>query len=61
LVNLYYWLLGFGISIASLLKLWDKLAAIHKLLPYVVLAVAVAFLVVAAWYAWQFYSAWRLR
>ena len=60
LVNLYYWLLGFGISIAPLLKIWDKLAKIHKLLPYLGIAIAIAFLVVAAWYAWIYLSAWRL-
>jgi len=61
LVNLYYWLLGFGISIAPLLKLWDKLAKIHKLLPYVVIAVAIVFLCAAAWYAWQFFTAIKLQ
>lgn len=59
LVNLYYWLLGFGISIAPLLKVWDKLASIHKLLPYVLIVVAAACLIVAAWSLWTYWTYWR--
>jgi len=65
LVDFSYWFMAAtGISLAPLLKLWDRLAKRHKLLPYIVMLIGLVFLGFAVWYLWQWIgfqaSRWRL-
>lgn len=57
LVDFSYWFMAAtGFSLAPLLKIWDRLAKIHKLLPYLAIFLGLVFLCFAVWYTWQWIS-----
>lgn len=57
LVDFSYWFMAAtGVSLAPLLKIWDKLAKKHKLLPYLVVMLGLVFLAFAVWFIWQWLS-----
>jgi len=57
LVDFSYWFMAAtGVSLAPLLKLWDRLAKIHKLLPYLAVFLGLVFLCFAVWFTWQWIS-----
>jgi len=57
LVDFSYWFMAAtGVSLAPLLKIWDRLAKRHKMLPYVVILLGLVFLAFAVWFIWQWIS-----
>jgi len=55
MVNFAYWFMAAtGVSLAPLLKIWDRLARRHKALPYIVTLMGLVFLVVGMWYGFQY-------
>lgn len=57
MVNFAYWFgSATGISLLPLLKIWDRLAKKHKLLPYAVVLLGLVLLAFAVWFIWQLIS-----
>jgi len=54
LVDFAFWFMAAtGVSLAPLLKIWDRLAKRHKMLPYLAIFLGLMFLFFAVWYLWQ--------
>ena len=54
LVDFAYWFMAAtGVSLAPLLKTWDRLSKKHRLLPYIVILLGLVFLALAVWFVWQ--------
>lgn len=57
MVNFAYWFgSATGVSLLPLLKIWDRLAKKHKLLPYAVVLLGLVLLAFAVWFIWQLIS-----
>ena len=54
LVDFAYWFMAATrISLAPLLKIWDRLAKKNKLLPYLVILLGQVFIIFAVWLIWR--------
>lgn len=57
MVNFAYWFgSATGVSLLPLLKIWDRLAKRHKILPYIVMLLGLVFSMFAIWFIWQLIS-----
>jgi len=57
LVDFSYWfMVATGVSLAPLLKIWDRLSKKHRLLPYIVILLGFVFLALAVWFVWRWIS-----